>query len=252
VGAAGHRDGGVTHDYSQARPARPTPTMANRLQWCRVHDQAPERPDTRVPSHLPACSPHRLPSRPPSLKPHGPYRLDPDRAAPVCCADSALVNTSPSPAPLPRYPSAQWPTAHARDTDLIHHRRRGEERACDGRDKPARKAWCLWCTTSCLASTTHRGQGSTPPTESRQGYSRNSGPAPTTPAVRSVRSGCGAAPDAAGRPSRLSCYAWSQLRSAVSTLRASIPGRGSEAGVQVITGEFRLPRPPGQRPPSLR
>jgi hypothetical protein len=165
------------------------------ITWCRLNRSnpyrrfadAPERPDDCVPSPLTACSPHRRPSLPPSLTPHGPSRLDPDRAAPVCCADSVLVNTSPSPAPLPRYPSAPWPTAHARDPDLIHHRRRGEARAGDGRDTPARKAWCLWCTTSCLACTTHRGQGATPPTASRQGCSRTRGPAPTTPAVRSLR-----------------------------------------------------------------
>jgi len=100
-----------------------TPTLANRVPWSRVHEHAPERLDHRVPSQLPACCPSRLPSRPPWVKTHGPSRLDPDRAAPVCGADSALVNPAPSPAPLPRYPSAQWPTAHARDTDLIHHRR---------------------------------------------------------------------------------------------------------------------------------
>jgi hypothetical protein len=116
------------------------------------------------------------------------YRLDPDRAAPVCGADLALVTCSPSPAPLPRYPSAPWPTAHARDPELIHHRRRGEARACDSRDKPARKAWCLWCTTSGLACTPHRGQGATPPTASRQGGRRTRGPVPTTPSVSAVRS----------------------------------------------------------------
>jgi hypothetical protein len=154
----------MAHDHTQARPERTTPTLAKRVPWSRMHEHAPERLDDRVPSPLTACSLSRRPSLPPSLTPHDPYRLDPDRAAPVCCADSALVNTSPSPAPLPRYPSAQWPTAHARDPDLIHHRCRGEERACDGRDKPARKAWCRWCTT-------HRGQGATSPTASRQGCS---------------------------------------------------------------------------------
>jgi hypothetical protein len=71
--------------------------MAHRVPWSRVPDPTRERPDHCVSSHLTACSPSRRPSRPPSLTPHGPYRLDPDRAEPVCCADSALVNPSPSP-----------------------------------------------------------------------------------------------------------------------------------------------------------
>jgi hypothetical protein len=88
----------TAHDHTQAMPERTTPTLAHRMPWSRVHEHAPARLDDRVPSPLTAWSLSRRPSRPKSLTPHGPYRLDPDRAAPVCGADSALVNASPFPA----------------------------------------------------------------------------------------------------------------------------------------------------------